>query len=324
MHSVYFLINRFFAMANKYRYLCLLLLLPFLLLACSGTKQDEGKPCVSASTTFIGDIASSIGGDYIDLQVLLPRESDPHAYQPTPKEMARLSKARLLLLNGLGLEAFLEPMLATLPPEQRRVELSQGLAAPELGIDACEHAEHEHHHHQHRMDSHAWLDPLAVHHWSTRIGEELQLVVPAKADVIRQRTKAVSDSLLALDAWIRERVSQIPPARRQLVGDHMVFGWFARRYGFTQAGSVIQGFSSLSSPNARDLASLEETLVAEGIPAVFLSKQANPALGRQLHQDIGITVVPLSLGSLEREGQSGDNYLGFMRNAVNAICEGLQ
>ncbi len=337
MHSFYFSINRLFAMPNFGFHRALLLLLPLTLLSCGGPGQNSQLPQVSASTTFIGDLVTRIGGPDVDLQVLLPRESDPHAYQPTPGEMARLHQSRLLLLNGLGLESFLEPILSGLPVEQRRIELSEGLAVPELGEDhksgthEDEHSHHtetvhhdEHMHHNHSGDPHAWLDPLAVHHWNTRICEELQRLVPDKAEEIGTRASAMGDSLLALDAWIRERVSHIPPARRLLVGDHMVFGWFARRYGFTQVGSMIQGFSSLSSPNARDLAALEVQLRAEHIPAVFLSRQANPALGRQLHEDTGITIVPLSLGSLEKKGSTGDNYLGFMRNAVNAICEALK
>ena len=96
---------------------------------CS-TPQVEisGSPIkVAATTTIVGDVVSEIGGDFIDLEILLPAGSDPHSFQPAPKDLVTVAEAKLVFANGAGLEEFLEPLIQNAGGNAQVVEVSEGI-----------------------------------------------------------------------------------------------------------------------------------------------------------------------------------------------------
>ncbi len=267
---------------------------------------------VVATTSIVGDVVQNIGGDRIELTVLMPPGTDPHAFEPTPQDAAAVADGHVLFANGAGLETFLEPLLASAGEQTPLVSLS-------ASIDLL-HLEGE----QGEADPHVWFDPHNVILWTHSIEQALSALDPANGATYRANGEAYRAELEALDAWIEEQVAQIDTVDRKLVTDHAAFNYFAHRYGFEQVGAVFPGFSTLAAPSAQELSELEEAIRASGVRAVFVGVTVNPQLAQQVAEDTGIMVVPLYTGSLSGPEGPANSYLALMRTDVSAIVAALR
>ncbi len=272
---------------------------------------------VAATTTLVGDVLARVGGDAIDLTVLLPTGADPHTYEPTPADLKAVAQAHVLFINGLGLEEFLERTLRNVGGDRPVVSLSAGIQP------RVEEEEHGHEEHAHGpVDPHVWLDVRNVMIWAENARVALSALDPAHAAQYADRAAAYRQELEALDAWIQEQVARVPPERRKLVVNHPAFGYFADRYGFEQVAAVYP-VSPGAEPSAKEIAELEATIRALGVPAIFAESTVNPALARRIAQDTGAQVVVLYTGSLGGPGSGAESYVAMMRYNVTAIVEAL-
>jgi manganese/iron transport system substrate-binding protein len=286
----------------------------------AATQPGTDKLKVVATTTIVGDVVKNVGGDNIQLQVLLPAGVDVHSFQPTPQDIARIASADLIFANGVGLEAFLQPMLQNAGSQARVVSVSDGvniLKAPDLPTGEATTGTAG-------GDPHTWFNPENVSIWTQNIASTLAQADPAHAETYTANAKKYQAQLKDLDSWIQGQVSQIPEASRQLVTDHDSFTYFADHYGFKLVGAVIPGYSSLSEPSAQDLASLEDTIRKLGVKSVFIGMTVNPALSERVAQDTGTRLVSLYTESLSKPDGPAPTYLDFMRYNVNAIVEALK
>ena len=304
-------------------FICLLVLLPALA-SCGGNPtqapSQHGKLNVVATTTIVGDVVQNIGGDNIQLSVLLPAGADVHSFQPTPQDVAKVADADVVFANGAGLEAFLQPMLQNAGSQAPIVSVSDGvklLSAPDLHTSGPAEDNSG-------GDPHTWFDPNNVILWSQTIANELSKLDPAHAQSYNANAQKYQTQLKDLDTWIRDQVSQLPEANRQLVTDHDSFTYFADHYGFKMVGAVIPGYNTLAEPSAQDLANLEDTIHKLGVKAIFVGETANPALTERVTQDTGIRLVTLYNASLSKPDGPAATYLDFMRYNVNAIVKALK
>ncbi len=298
----------------------LLLLASVILAACSGASSaGSSRLKVVASTTLVGDVVKQVGGDLIELTVLFPPGADPHTFEPRPQDMAALSDAQVVVINGLGLEEALEAVL------EANVKGTLVHASEGIEVRAFEGEEHEGEGHHHEGgDPHTWTDPNNVIVWTQNIAAALAEADPSNAKAYQANADAYLASLKELDGWIRTQIEQIPPERRKMVTDHLAFGYFADEYGLEQVGALIGSFSTNAAPSAQELAALEDKIKEQGVPAVFIGKTVNPALAEQVAQDTGVKLVHVYTGSLSEPGGEADSYLAFMRYNVNAIVEALK
>jgi len=272
-----------------------------------------GAPlAVVATTSIVGDVVRAIGGEEISLVVLFPPGTDPHTFEPTPRDLRALHEADLVFINGAGLEEGLSPILSSPELEGKVVDLSAGAELLTLDED------HD------GVDPHVWFDPLLVAEWTHRIERALVALDPSGKEAFAHRAAAYREELAELDRWIQAQVAILPPARRVLVTDHRSLGYFAARYGFEEVGAIITGFSTLAEPSAREMAALMERIRSLGIPAVFVSQEFNPDLASQLARDTGVRVVVLFQGSLSAPDGPAPDYLSFMRENVRRIVEALR
>lgn len=293
-----------------------------LLEACSGAAPgravEDGRLQVVATTSIVGDVVRQVGGEWIDLLVLIPQGSDPHSFQATPQDMAKLAEADVIFANGAGLEAFLPTVVKSVGRQERVVELAEAVPLRQLEADHRDtDGEHEG---ETGVDPHVWLDPNNVMIWADEIARVLGDLDPEHRAGYQANAGRYRDELSDLDAWIRDQVASIPEARRKIVTDHAVWGYFADRYGFEQVGALLPGFSTLSEPSASDLAALSQAIREQEVPAIFVGTTTNPALARQLANDLGIRVVEVLTGSLSPEAP---DYLSYMRYNVSRIVEAL-
>ena len=301
----------------------ILLLLAFLLLTgCSTAKeQTDDRLSVVATTTIVGDVVSVVGGDLISLNILLPVDADPHSYQPVPQDLAAISKADVVFLNGLGLEEFLEEVVAGAVEGAEMVSVSEGVVTLDVGEEE-EEEEEEHEHGD--EDPHVWMDPNNVIVWVENIAAKLSELDPANAEVYAANAEAYIQELEALDAWIMEQATTLPVEDRLLVADHDTLAYFAARYGFELVGAVIPGFSTLAEPSAQDIAKLQDQILALGVKAVFVGATVNPNLVERVAEDTGAQVITLYTGSLSGPDGPAPTYLEMMRYNVRAIVEALE
>ena len=278
---------------------------------------------VVATTSIVADIVRQIGGDEITLKTLIPLGSDPHAFEPTPQDIAVVADAHVVFSNGLGLEGFLDALIANAGQQAGLVPVSYGIHPLESASQGHEHAEAAADGHE-DVDPHTWFDPNNVIVWTQHIKTALQTLDPENASTYEQRAGVYQSELENLDRWISEQVIQIPEANRKLVTDHQVFSYFAERYGFEQIGTVVPGYNASAQPSAQELADLAHNIEAFSVKAIFVGKTVNPDLAQQIAGDMGIQLVFLYTGSLtEADGDAG-SYIAFMRYNTHAIVSSLK
>lgn len=275
-----------------------------------------------ATTTLVGDIVRNIGGEKIDLSVLLPVGADPHNFEPAPRDVALVSDADLIFTNGAGLESFMSRLLKNAGGQATVISLSDGLELIPSAEEESHAGETEISHEG--GDPHVWMDPNNVQHWVNRIEQVLSEADPAKAATYKANAQAYRQALTDLDGWISQQVAQVPQANRKIVSDHVVFGYFAKRYGFEQVGAVIPSISTLAAPSAQELADLQDVIQKLGIRAIFVDSAVNPALSQRIASDTGMQLVPIYSGSLSAADGPAATYLDFMRLNVSAIVQALK
>jgi len=283
------------------------------------------KLSVVATTTILGDVVKQIGGDQIELSVLLPTGVDPHSFQPTPQDIKLLTNSDLIFMNGAGLEEFMQPLLdnalaATGKNPPKIISASDGITLRHLestqgqsGIDTLGGS-----------DPHVWFNPQNVITWSKNIADALSNADPANASKYQENQKAYQTKLEDLDLWITQQVAQIPPQNRKLVTDHNDLGYFADKYGFEVIGAIVPGFSTAAEPSAQELANLEQTMRESGAKVVIVGTIVNANMESSIAQDTGTKLITIYSGSLSAPGGEAATYLDLMRYDVTAITSGLK
>jgi ABC-type Zn uptake system ZnuABC Zn-binding protein ZnuA len=304
------------------RILFLLLLVFGLLIGLPACQQ---KPSYSnrsglkviATNSLIGDVVSQVGGDKVSVEVLLPLGSDPHSFSPTPQDAAKITDADIVFANGVGLEAFLKPLMDSIGGSSKVVEVSDGISFRNI-------VDEESRKKALVNDPHTWMDPNNVIIWVDNIVRALSERDPTNANYYLENGQAYQAKLRDLDTWIRSEVSLIPKQDRKLVTDHLVFGYFSDRYGFSQVGAIIPGFSSLAEPSAQDIAQIEDAIIAMGVKAIFVNIGTNTNIAQRISEDTGTKLVPLYMHSLSDTGGEAGNYIDFIRSDITSIINALK
>lgn len=278
--------------------------------------------------TFLADIAQNVAGERLQVSALIPANIDPHAFEPTPRDVARIADSQVVIVNGAGLEEWLDDVLANAGGQRQVIEAAAGLQGrtaregEEAMLSETDHPEDEHHD---EGDPHFWLDPVSVIQYVENIRVGLSAADPGGSEIYAQNAAAYTAQLKELDAWIVEQVAQIPAERRLLVTNHESFGYFADRYGFEIIGTLLPSVSTGASPSAQQLARLVDHINSSGAPAIFLETGTNPQLAEQVAREAGVKVVTglQTHSSSSAEGQSSA-YIAMMKYNVTAIVEALK
>ena len=296
----------------------------FLVLSALLLGSARAQPLnVVATFSILGDFVENVGGDLVDLTVLVGPDGDTHEYEPKPSDSVALSEAALVFENGLGLETWLDNLFAASGSGATRVTVSDGVeAAP-----ADEEGEHEEGEHEHgEFDPHVWHSVPNAVQMVENVRAALVAADPANAETYDANAEAYTAELQALDTYIRERVATLPEARRKLVTGHDTFGYFAREYGFDIVGAVLTSVSTENAdPGAGEIADLIERVRAAGVPAIFAENVTNPSLLNQVAASAGVTVAPtLYTDALGAAGTPGETYLSLERYNVDTIATALE
>jgi ABC-type Zn uptake system ZnuABC Zn-binding protein ZnuA len=283
-----------------------------ILAACQASAPSAGVEPVEESgikvlvvESFLADIAQNIADDRLEVETLIPPGADPHTFQPTPQDVAKIANSQVLIVNGAGLEEWLQEVLDNAGGERLVIEAARGLSENSSRPG----------------DPHFWLDPNYVVHYAEEIGDGYTQIDPAGAAVYAQNTTDYIDQLQELDAWIADQVEQVSPERRMLVTNHESFGYFADRYGFTIVGTIVPSVSTGSSPSAQQMVALIEAIKAANTPAIFLESGTNPELAEQVAREADVKVIE---DLLTHSFLAPGGYIEMMKYNTLAIVEGLK
>jgi zinc/manganese transport system substrate-binding protein len=273
---------------------------------------------VVATFSILGDLARNVGGDRADVATLVGSNSDIHVYTPTAADAQSVRSARLLIVNGLGLEGWLPRLIESSGSKAIVVTASNGVAPRK--IDAGELLSR--HHEPGSLDPHAWQSVANVAIYVANIRDTMVAADPANAEIYKANADAYLSILKRLDHDIRDAVAQIPPDRRKVISTHAAFGYFAAAYGITFLAP--QGVSTDSEPSARDIAGLITQIKTEKIPAVFLENISDPRLIRQIASESGAAVGgTLYSDSLTDADGEAPTYIELMGHNIKTIVSAL-
>jgi zinc/manganese transport system substrate-binding protein/manganese/iron transport system substrate-binding protein len=286
--------------------------------ACGDGGEASRPPAaisVVATTTQIQDFARQVGGERVHVVGLLPANVDPHDYEPTPRDVARIAGADLVLEHGLRLDAWMDEIVKQSGTHAPVVVVTQGIT-PLPGTEPGE---------EHSGDPHVWFDVANAKIMVADVRDALIAVDPAGAAGYVERADAYLGQLDALDGWIRQQTATLPEGDRKLVTNHDAFGYYVHAYGLTFVGSVVPSLDAQSQPSARQISTLVENIKAQGVNAVFTESSLNPQLARQIGREAGVSVVDDLYGdALGPPGSGADTYIGMMRTDTTLIVDALR
>ena len=283
-----------------------------------GAAAGGGALDVVATESFLADIAQNVAGERFTVRPLIPPGADPHAFEPTPKDVAAVAGADLVVINGGGLEGPLLDTLKSAGGSAIIVDASAGLTTrtPQPGEPPLAAGQ---------TDPHFWLDPMLVETYVTNIRDAFVEADPAGAAAYEANAAVYTQKLRQLHAWIKAQVAQIPPGDRKLVMNHASHGYFADRYGLQVIGTVIPSVGTSESPTAQQLGDLTAAIRKSGAKAIFVEVDENPQLARQIAAETGVQVVTDLLDhSLTPAGGAAPTYIDMMKYDARRIVEALK
>lgn len=294
---------------------------------------------VIATTTIIGDVVAQVGGDAIDLTVLIEPGQDPHSYEPAARELTAVAGAHVIFVNGWNLEEGLGDDLETIGEDVPVIPISANIEPLAFGEndhdhegeeheEGEEHVEGEEHEHEHgSADPHVWFSVHNVAQWVANVEHVLSDLDPANAATYAANAAAYLAELERLEEYADAQLSQLPEEKRLLVTNHDSFTYFAHEYGFTVLGTVIPGASTLAEPSASELAGLIEKMDEFGVCTIFTETTVNDTLAQtaaaELNSCDNVQVLKLYTGAVGPAGSGADSYVGMFRANVDTIVVGL-
>jgi len=273
---------------------------------------------VVAVENFLADLAQNVAGERARIEPLMPFGVDPHSFEPTPQDVKKIADSDVLIVNGAGLEEFLDKLLRNADSHAVLVTASQGLI-PRTFKPGEPHAA------DNPSDPHFWLDPTLAIQYVKNIRDGLTRADPAGAATYQTNADAYIAKLNALDEKIKQTVSALPPEKRKLVTDHDTLGYYADRYGFEIVGALTPSFSSAESGSAKQLAALVDQIRANDVKAIFLEQGVNPQLAEQIGRETGARIVTgLYTHSLSDAAGPAPTYLRMMEYDTQLIVDALR
>lgn len=290
----------------------------FAIIVGLGSAQAEDRLNVVATFSILGDFARNVGGDRVNVTTLVGADSDTHVYTPTPADAKKITDAKLVIVNGLGLEGWLPRLVKSSGGKAVTVVATKGITPRKVAAGEALSEEHA----VGSADPHAWQSVPNAKIYVTNIRDALIAADPANADAYKANVSSYLSKLDALDAEVRAAVAGIPPERRSVISTHDAFGYFAAAYGVKFVAP--QGVSTESEPSARDIAAIITQIRKQKIPAVFLENVTDPRLMQRIAAETGAKVGgTLYSDSLTGEKGPAPTYIDMVRHNIKALTSAL-
>lgn len=273
--------------------------------------QAAEKLPVVATFSILADFARNVGGERIEAAALVGPDGDTHVYQPKPADAQELGAARLILVNGLGLEGWIDRLIKAAGAKAPVVVATKGINPQKMREEG-----------RVGLDPHAWQSIANAKIYVANIRDGLVAADPAGEAAYRANTETYLAKLDALEKEVLAEIAKIPPGRRQIITTHDAFGYFGTAYGFRFIAP--EGVSTETEASARDVAKIIRQIKAQKIPAVFLENVTDPRLVRSIAAESGATAGgTLYSDALSPPDGPASTYIDMMRNNVRELSAAL-
>ena len=330
-------------MNNKPRFKFAILTLSLVLVACSGGSAEAGCPEIEnreinvvATTPMIGEFVSQVGGDNINLTVLMPSEADPHTYDPAPQDAGTIADADLVFYTGLKYEpaALIKLLENSACSTEVLAEVGESVFPIEFKEEGHDdhdeeghddhdeegHDDHEGHGHG-AYDPHFWFDPNRVAYAAEYIESKLVQFDPSNSSVYEAAGKAYVTELKGLVGQVSELISTIPSQNRKLITTHESLGYFEAKFGLEVLSTIIPSLDSANEISPLQLVGVIDVIEDNNVKVIFIEAEAPSVYAETIVAETGIKAVKGLWVETLKEGQS---YPEFLFDAVELIVENLR
>jgi zinc/manganese transport system substrate-binding protein len=276
--------------------------------------QPQGKLKVVATFSILGDLVRNVGGDRIELATLVGPNGDAHVFSPTPGDAKKLAAAKVVFVNGLGLEGWMTRLVQASGSKAPTVIASAGIAPRKM--------EDEDHPGHVIIDPHAWQSIANAKIYVANIRDGLSQVDPAGKSVYAANAKAYLARLDALELDVKAAIARIPADHRKIITTHDAFGYFGAAYGMEFIAP--EGVSTDAQPSAKDVAKIIAQVRRQKIPAVFMENISDPRLMQQIAKETGAKIGgTLYSDALSEPSGPAGSYIDMMRNNIREFSKAL-
>jgi zinc/manganese transport system substrate-binding protein len=271
-------------------------------LAARAAAPDQLR--VVATITILGDMVEQVGAGRVALTTLIGPDGDAHAFEPTPGDVKALSAADLVVVNGLGLEGWLDRLIAASGYKGPVVVASDGVSPRQMEEEGAT-----------GVDPHAWQDLRNGHRYVANIEAALTAADPSNAGAYHQAAARYLSEIDAMDAEVRKTLGEVRPGQRKVVTSHDAFGYFGAAYGVEF--EAPQGVSEDAEPSAADMKRLIDQIRREDIKVLFFENALSSRLIEQIARETGATIGgTLYADALSKPGGPADTYLKMFQHNV--------
>ena len=289
----------------------------------AGAAQSAEKLVVVASFSILADFARQVGGSEVTVTSLVGPNGDAHVYEPTPADVQKVTEARVVVVNGLGLEGWMNRLLEASGSKAVVVEASKGVTT----IAAAE-GNHEHEAGEEAEEGHGGIDPHAFQDVGNAIiyvGNIAEAFCAAAAEAcpsFRRNAGAYIARLEALNEEVKATVARIPQDKRRIITSHDAFGYLAHAYGVSFLAP--EGISTDAEASAADVAKLIEQIRAEKASALFVENISDKRLIEQIGRETGLKVSGVLFSdALSPPDGPAATYVQMMQHNVRTILEAI-
>jgi len=305
---------------RAFRFLAGFVLLVLQLLSSPVSAADKVK--VVASFSIVGDLVRQVGGDRVDVTMLVGPNADMHVYQPTPGDAKTLLGANLVVINGLGFEGWADRLVKASGFKGRAIVASKGIKA--LAAGERDHPAHGGKTHAHnRYDPHAWQEVANVKTYVANIRDALIAVDAPGKPRYDAAAAAYLKQLDALETEIKAAFADIPKSRRRVIASHEAFTYYGDAYDVEFLAP--QGVGGNTEPSARGVATLIRQIKRERMKVVFVENISNPQLIERISKEAGAAIGgTLYSDALSEPTGPANTYIDMMRYNTRLLAAAMK
>jgi zinc transport system substrate-binding protein len=297
----------------------IIIVLTFTLTACSknqsGSSESEqkgnSKIQIVASFQAIGEFAKAVGGDKVQVKVIVPAGTEPHDFEPKAMDIARMSEARLFVYNGLGMEAWAEKVIASINSEELvKVDTSKeaNLITNGKPEEIKEHGQY---------DPHLWLSLKGAQKQAQNIEAALVKADPSNSDYYSKNYKGFYDKLEKLYTEYLSKFKTIK--NKNFVTGHAAFAYLCRDFGLEQ--NSVENVFAEGEPSPNRLRELVDYCRANSINVIFLEDMASPKISETLAREVNAKVAKIYT---VESSENNMDYIESMTYNLKKIYESLK
>ncbi len=271
----------------------------------------QSKIPVVATFSILGDLVKNIGGDRIEVSTLVGPNGDAHVYEPTPADAKKVAAAKVVFVNGFGLEGWMTRLFKASGTKAPTVTATKGVKSRKMEEEG----------HQ-VTDPHAWQDVANAKIYVANIRDGLTAADPAGKDTYAANAKAYLAKLDDLEKEVKAAIDKIPADHRRIITTHDAFGYFGAAYGMEFISA--EGVSTETEASAKDVAKIISQIKKQKIPAVFMENISDPRMMQQIAKETGAKIGgTLFSDALSDEKGPAPTYIDMMHNNIRQFSVAL-